>query len=192
MSELLLVRHAETDLAGTFCGHSDPPVNARGHEQIAYLRRSLRAETVEAVYTSDLQRARTTAEALAEEFAVPCIARAGLREIDFGAWDGLTWSQIEAVDPEYAARWLAAYPQLAAPGGERFDAFEARVRAEIESLPTHRDYRTVVVVTHAGVLRSILQRRCGLTQDQAWARTREYGSVFRYVPANGMLMEVGR
>lgn len=192
MSELLFVRHAETDLAGTFCGHCDPPVNARGREQIANLLRSLHSEAIDAVYTSDLQRARTAAEALAQHFATPCIARAGLREINFGTWDGMSWNQIEATDPEYAARWLELYPKLAAPGGERIDVFEARVQAEIETLLLHRKYRKAVVVTHAGVLRSVLQTRCGLTQDEAWTRTREYGSVFRCEIVNTTLTEVRR
>lgn len=183
MNELLLVRHAETDLAGTFCGHCDPPVNARGYEQIADLLDRLRSETIDAVYTSDLQRARTTAEALAGYFGVPCISMGGLREINFGAWEGLTWDQIEATHPEYAARWLELYPQLAAPDGERFDAFEARVHAALDTLLHHREHRQIVIVTHAGVLRSILQTRCGFTQEEAWSRTKKYAAVFRYAPA---------
>lgn len=190
MSELLLVRHAETDLAGTFCGHCDPPVNARGREQIASLLRSRHFEAIDAVYTSDLQRAQTTAEALAQHFAVPCIVRAGLREINFGTWDGLSWNQIEAINPEYAARWLELYPKLAAPDGECFDMFEARVHAEIQTLLLHRKHLKAVVVTHAGVLRSILQTCCGLTQHEAWTRTREYGSVFRLEIGKTSLTEV--
>jgi alpha-ribazole phosphatase/probable phosphoglycerate mutase len=180
MNDLLFIRHAETDMRGTFCGQSDPPVNAAGYEQIARLLRSLRGQSFDAVYTSDLRRALTTAAALADFFNIPCIARPALREIHFGSWEGLTWREIELLDPVHPARWLREYPTLPAPGGESFSSFEDRVSAETDSILRQNDHRRVLVVTHAGVMRSILRTRCMLGENEAWALTKTYCCSFSY------------
>jgi len=184
-AKLLLIRHAETDLAGTFCGHSDPPVNTRGRQQIEILLNALQQHSIEAVYSSDLQRARTTAEAIAQYFNVPLRTTANLREIGFGDWENLTWEQIEQRDPAHAQRWVAECPRLAAPHGEEFAAFEDRTLREFDALATAS--QNAAVVTHGGVLRVILTRRCGLSEEQAWLRTKAYCSIFTYADGRAKL-----
>ncbi len=182
MSHLTLIRHAATDLAGTFCGHSDPPLNAQGRAQLGELLQRLAPLRLDAVWTSDLERARSTAAALATHFAVPCFERPGLREIGFGAWEGLTWAQVEAADPAYSARWVEQYPQLCAPNGESPLHFEHRVLLELDRLLC-RPFERIAVVTHAGVLRTWLRLRCGLSEAQAWEQTRHYACALAYTPA---------
>jgi len=177
---LLFIRHAETEMVGRFCGHSDPPVNELGHRQIEVLLDVLRDESIDAIYSSDLERALTTAEAIAESFQLSTVAVPGLREIYFGDWEGLSWRQIESRDVAYARKWSEAYPQLAAPRGESFEAFQARVMAEVEYLLTALDQRCFAVVTHAGVMRVVLRELCGLDEKETWERTRSYCSFFRY------------
>jgi alpha-ribazole phosphatase len=179
MTDLLLIRHAETDMAGTFCGHLDPPVNAVGRQQIIGLIESLRTKRFDAVYTSDLVRASATANALAVALTIPCFPRPALREINFGRWEGLTWSEIEAADPTYAAEWLKIFPDLPAPGGEAFEGFEARVRNEATHLLS-QPHRSIAVVTHAGVIRTILRAFCGIDDQQAWEITKPYCSTYRW------------
>jgi alpha-ribazole phosphatase len=178
MSTLLFIRHAETDMAGTFCGHSNPPVNARGHQQILVLLKALDAEPIDAVYSSDLQRAATTADALAKAFACPSATTSALREINFGEWEGLTWPEIETKDEAYARDWSNAYPNLPAPGGESFDAFQARVLDQVQHLLTLDG--CFAVVTHAGVMRVVLRALCGLDEKETWERTRLYCVFFQY------------
>jgi broad specificity phosphatase PhoE len=190
MNDLLFVRHAETDLAGTFCGRSNPPVNAAGLRQIVELVETLRAECFDAVYASDLERAVTTAKGLSDAFAIPCFLRPALREIDFGQWEGLTWSEIEAIYPLYASQWLDSYPNLPAPGGESFQLFEARVIAEIDHLLSLREHRRIAVVTHAGVMRCVLLSLCGVGEREAWLRTKSYCCSFRYADGVGHMLEV--
>lgn len=182
MSTLLFIRHAETDMAGTFCGHSNPPINARGHQQIHMLLKALNAEPIDAVYTSDLQRAVATADALAKAFACPSFTTSALREINFGEWEGLTWPEIEKKDATYARDWSDAYPDRPAPGGEFFDAFQTRILDEVQYLLTLDGY--FAVVTHAGVMRVVLRALCGLDEREAWERTRLYCGIFKY--ADGM------
>lgn len=177
-AELLLIRHAETDLAGTFCGQLDPPLNLRGRQEAIELVQSLAGETMHAVYSSDLQRAFDVGAALAESKGLSCQPAAALREIYFGAWEGLDWKNIEKRDPEIAAVWLARFPRLSAPGGESFKAFEQRVSAEITYICAQAE-RTVAIVTHAGVIRMLLERLAKLNQEQTWERPLPFCSVLR-------------
>jgi len=185
MSEILFIRHAETDSMGTFCGSSDPDVNDAGMEQIAGLLAGWRGEKrfggpLDAVFTSDLKRAKTTAEALAGAFELTCTVRPGLREIDFGAWEGLSWDEIWATHRNYAEQWIAAFPKLPAPEGEVYESFRRRALDEVKELVVLAQGRRVAVVTHAGVLRVILTELLGVSEAAAWERTRDYCCVVTY------------
>jgi alpha-ribazole phosphatase len=182
MSELLFIRHAETDMIGTFCGHSDPLLNEHGRAQVSDLARRLRAEPIQAVYTSDLLRSAQTGTALAALLAVDCYSRPTLREIHFGQWEGLTWKDIQRSHGQYAQRWMNEYPNLPAPDGECVIDFERRVLGEVETLVRKANNRTIAVVTHAGVLRTVLCRLQGHSEEDAWALTQSYCSVVRYKP----------
>lgn len=179
MSEILFIRHAETEMAGTFCGHSDAELNARGRVQLAELISRLCAEEVGVVYVSDLRRAHETGMAIARAFGVDCRVRPALREINFGQWEGLTWNEIEGRDEAYARRWTAEYPHLSAPEGENFRDFERRVLEEVRILSTEAKDRGIVVVTHAGVIRTVLRALHGCSEEDAWERTRSYCSIVR-------------
>jgi alpha-ribazole phosphatase len=180
MSELIFIRHAETEMAGTFCGHSDPSLNARGLALLPPLVARLEEENIRAVYTSDLLRARTTANAIAETFGITCQVRPALREINFGQWEGLTWTEIEQRDKDYARRWITEYPQLPAPWGETMRQFKKRVLNEVVFLSQVAEGRNVAVVTHAGVMRTVLSTLQGYSEEEAWRRTRSYCCTERH------------
>jgi broad specificity phosphatase PhoE len=179
MNGVLFIRHAETDMAGTFCGHSNPPVNARGRQQIQKLLNALNGEEINCIFTSDLERAASTAAMLADAFGVPCIKKPGLREINFGSWESLKWQRIQEQDEAYARRWTETYPNLPAPGGESFADFQTRVIAEVTEILNSADRRQAAVVTHSGVMRVVLQAMCGLAENEAWELTKPYCSFFR-------------
>ena len=185
MNTLLFIRHAETDMAGRFCGHTDPPVNERGHRQIEKLLETLKNESIDAIYTSDLKRAVTTAEAIATVFELKLTQVTTLREIYFGDWEGLTWKEIEARDAAYARNWSEAYPQLPPPGGEPFASFQSRIVIEVQHLLTMADQKCIAIVTHAGVMRVVLRAFSGVDEATAWERTKTYCSFFRYT--HGMI-----
>jgi alpha-ribazole phosphatase/probable phosphoglycerate mutase len=175
---LLFIRHAETDLSGTFCGSSDPPLNDKGRTQIPALAAHIASFNVARIFSSDLLRARQTTDALAASLNAPVITHASLREIDFGEWEGLTWAQIEQRDPIFATRWVAEFPALTAPGGEPIASFRHRVVNEIMWLRSVPE-ETIAIVTHAGVLRVLLEEFGHLAPEHAWERTRSYASVIR-------------
>lgn len=182
MDSLLFIRHAETDFAGRFCGQSDPAVNERGHRQIEELLKILSTESIDAIYTSDLSRAFTTADAIGRSVGLSPIKVPGLREIDFGEWEGLSWEEIESRDPMFARRWSNSYPDLPAPEGEAFKTFRFRVLKEVNRLLSLSSQRSAAVVTHAGVMRVVLRSLCGLNENAAWEGTKTYGCLFRYQP----------
>jgi alpha-ribazole phosphatase/probable phosphoglycerate mutase len=156
MMRLIFVRHAETDMAGRFCGHSNPELNERGRAQLPGLSEKLEGNEFRKIFTSDLARARQTAEAIAAHFGIEVSERPGLREIYFGDWEGLSWREIEARDPVAAKRWINGYPHVPAPGGESFLDFQARARHESCFLRQQALQWPILVVTHAGFLRVAL------------------------------------
>lgn len=177
MKHLLFIRHAETDMAGRFYGHSDPELNGRGHQQLAGVVDRLSEYAIRRIYTSDLRRARQTAEAIASHFGIGFEVRPGLREIHFGQWEGLSWSEIETRDPVPAKKWIEEYPNSTAPGGESIQEFERRVRAESVFLFAAATEYPIAVVAHAGFMRVLLTKICGAPEEEAWKLTKEYGSV---------------
>jgi alpha-ribazole phosphatase len=191
MSEIFFIRHAETDMAGTFCGHSNPSLNLRGRDQLSQLLHALDTESIHAVYASDLLRAQETAAAIATSRGIECHLRPALREINFGRWEGLTWDEVEVehTDTAYAQRWINEYPNLPAPDGESFRDFENRVLDEMGLLMMKAKEHDIAVVTHAGVLRIVLCRLCGRSEDEAWEQTKSYCSIIRYTVPISPLME---
>jgi alpha-ribazole phosphatase len=174
---LLLVRHAETDMAGRFCGQSDPELNERGRQQLAGLVNMLSEHAIHRVYTSDLRRAQQTAQAIARHFGIGLHVRPGLREIQFGRWEGLSWNEIGVRDPDLAKSWAEEYPNSTAPGGESLQQFESRVRREMAFLRGEVTKSPVAVATHAGFIRTVLTNWCRVSEQEAWNRTKDYGSI---------------
>ncbi|MGD0929218.1 MAG: histidine phosphatase family protein [Candidatus Korobacteraceae bacterium] len=154
---LILVRHAHTDMAGLFCGHSDPPLSAQGLAQLSDLNRRLRGFSLSHIFSSDLQRARQTAESVAHRRNLQVHSLVSLRELAFGSWEGLDWEQVVARNSAFAQQWLDLNPSLAAPEGEEFEDFRKRIHAAMEQIATQVKNGCAVVVTHAGVIRTFLQ-----------------------------------
>jgi broad specificity phosphatase PhoE len=180
MKGLVFIRHAETDLAGTFCGHSDPPLNARGQAQVDGLIAQYTSEHFDAIYSSDLRRAVDTATSLAQAFGVPHTTTSKLREIYFGDWEAMTWVEIERKDADHARRWAEAFPDVTAPNGEPYAIFKSRVLSEVDRLCDLAVDKRIAVVTHAGVMRIVLRNLLGYTEQQARELTKPYCSFFTY------------
>jgi broad specificity phosphatase PhoE len=155
MTELLLVRHGETDWNAErrFQGHADPPLNDIGRRQARELADELAGERIDAVYTSDLARARETAAILAERGGIPVVALPELREIDVGEWQGLTWPEIEERYPEGVRAWHETgngWQQ-----GETYDELGARILTVLRRIVAEHAGERVLVVGHGGTVRAI-------------------------------------
>lgn len=154
---LILVRHAHTGMAGTFCGLSDPPLSDQGLEQLKDLKPRLETYPLTHVFSSPLQRARQTASAIAQNSGLHVQYVEFLHELAFGSWEGLDWDHVMARDPEYAQRWLDLYPSVPAPEGENFEDFVPRIQRAMSDIADKIGNGCAVVVTHAGVIRTFLE-----------------------------------
>ncbi len=160
MTHLILVRHGQTDwnVAGRWQGQADPPLNERGREQARGLPGRLDGQPLEAIYTSDLQRARDTAAAVAEAFGLPLRVEKRLREINQGEWEGMLGVDIAEQYPEaWEARRvdpLHARP----PGGESVVEVAERVWAAIDDITRAHPAGPVLIVSHGLALATVLCR----------------------------------
>jgi broad specificity phosphatase PhoE len=175
MSTIVLIRHAETDLSGKFCGHSDPALNASGERQLDSLLAEVAPLGISRIYSSDLQRTSQTAAAIGRHIGVNVEFRHGLREIHFGLWEGLSWEEIDHRYPQDSRLWLREFPRLSPPGGEPYAHFVARVEAEFHLLLGEASGITQAVVTHRGVMQHALTRFFGFSDADAWEKTGRYG-----------------
>ena len=114
---------------------------------------------------------------MSQKLSVPFELRHGLREIHFGEWEGLSWQEIETAFPHEAELWIKEYPLRSPNGGETYDAFNARVTAEMASIVSVLPISTVAIVTHRGVMQSVMTRMFGISEPDARAMTERYGSV---------------
>ncbi|MCC2633150.1 MAG: histidine phosphatase family protein [Ramlibacter sp.] len=154
MTELVLIRHGETDMNRElrFQGHVNVALNAIGLEQARRLAARMVGEKADAVYVSDLLRARQTAEPIAGELSLQPVPESGLREQSFGKVDGMRVDDIQRDHPEAWAGWLRFEEDFAMPDGESTRAFHARVMEAVQRVVATHPEQRVVVVTHGGVL----------------------------------------
>ena len=172
MQRLWLVRHGATqwNIEQRMCGHTDIPLAKTGRAQARWLARRLQHEHITTIYSSDLSRARETAEIIATKQAqvVPLYASSSWRELSFGDWEGLTYTAIAEqftdqlgffIDPEH----------IAPPGGESLTQALQRVQPALATLLTGCSGQgDVVIVSHGGLLRALLCCVLGLTLDHQW------------------------
>ena len=155
MATILLARHGESDWnrARRWQGHADRPLTDLGRRQAAELAERLADTELDAVYASDLRRAVDTAEAVARPRGLAVRTTPDLREVDVGAWSGLTRGEAEAEFPEGYARWIEGAEGW--QDGETYEQLGTRVVKAIRSIAeTHPDGR-VLVVAHGGTIRAI-------------------------------------
>jgi len=155
--DLLLIRHAESvwNAEGRWQGQEDPPLSARGREQAAALAAELASAGVVRLVTSDLLRARSTAEPLARALRLDPISDPRLRELDVGRWGGRTRQEIAAGDADLLARFDAGDPDARAGGGESLALLRARARAALRELCAAAPGVRLALVTHLGWLRAV-------------------------------------
>jgi probable phosphoglycerate mutase len=156
----LLLRHGATELSAArrFSGRGDIALTKEGVRQARLAARRLAAEPgVDVVVTSPLQRARHTAEAVAEATGAPLIVDDGLIEADFGAWQGLTVAEARERWPEELAAWVAS-PDAAPPGGESFATVALRVLAALDRLIESHRHARAVLVSHVTPIKTLVCR----------------------------------
>ena len=153
-TRLVLIRHGETawNRAARIQGHTDIPLSPLGLAQAERLAEALADEPLAAIYSSDLSRARQTAEALARVRRLPIQFDVALRERSFGRFEGMSWTEIDLAFPEDAARWRRREPDFAVGGGESLNVFNARCLAATRRAAAAHPGQNIALVAHGGVL----------------------------------------
>lgn len=173
MTEILLIRHGETawNAIRRLQGHLDIPLNDEGERQAAALGRALCDEELDAIISSDLQRARQTAQAIAAPRGMAVQIDRGLRERCYGAFEGMLYAEISQRYPVAYAAWQARDIDARFPQGvhtaETLSEFAERAVGTITRIAREGKYRRVALVSHGGVLESAYRAAQGLGYSHA-------------------------
>ncbi|XHM67083.1 bifunctional RNase H/acid phosphatase [Streptomyces nigra] len=162
----VLLRHGETPLTPqkrfSGSGGSDPALSAAGREQAERVGAALaRRGTVQAIVSSPLARTRETAGIVAARLGLDVTVEEGLRETDFGAWEGLTFGEVRERYPDDLTAWLADPEARPTGGGESFAATAERVAAARDKLIAAYAGRTVLLVTHVTPIKTLVRLALG-------------------------------
>lgn len=166
MLHLILVRHGETEWNAQrrYQGQTDIPLSALGKRQAELAAERLAGRKIDAVYASDLKRAWETATAIAEKNDLGILPEPRLREMKFGLLEGLTFEEGQAKYPDMIAAWMEDYNQPP-EGGERLDAFTARIVSLLDELKGKHDGEIVLLVAHGGSLGELLRLVLNLSPE---------------------------
>ncbi|WP_159911710.1 histidine phosphatase family protein [Pantoea sp. 18069] len=176
-TRIIAIRHGETAWNATarLQGHKDIPLNELGLWQAAQAAQALADEPVAQIYSSDLQRAYQTAQAVAGTTGAPLAADPGLRERSFGVHEGRTFAELEAELPDIALRWRQRDPEFTPEGGESLVMLRDRVKATVERLAARHPGELIVLTAHGGVLDTLYRLATG--QDLQAPRTFALGNA---------------
>ena len=165
-TRIILARHGETDwnLERRWQGHSDRPLNETGLAQAEELAEQLAGEPIAAVYSSDLVRAHETARIVAARLGLDVVAVPGLRERQFGSWEGLR-------DVEVEYRFPGTHGP---PDGETREEMLRRVLESLEAIAAAHDGETVLVVSHGGPIRALLHHHAHPLHEERAANCAVY------------------
>jgi alpha-ribazole phosphatase len=178
-TRIYLVRHGE--IAGNevfrYNGQADVPLTPSGLGQYRLLAERLRDRRVSACYSSDLDRCARGADILCAKSGIKPVLRKELREISFGTWEGMTWTELEEKYPkEWRAR-LADLVNYRVPGGESLLDLSNRVMPLITEIANRYTGEEVLVVAHGGVNRVILLNAVGAPLSSMFRIEQDYGCL---------------
>ena len=168
--KLYLVRHGETNLNldGVYYGWTDCDINKKGIEQATYAARYFKKIPIDVVISSDLFRAKHTAQIIAKEKELSVLEEKSFREIHFGDWENKHFKFIEKNDTENWKTWCNDWENTSFPNGESFQKFYKRVTNGLYNLIEQYKNKTVLLVSHNGALSVILCELTGAGQQNFW------------------------
>jgi alpha-ribazole phosphatase/probable phosphoglycerate mutase len=173
-----LVRHGQTDwnLEGRFQGQSDLPLNQIGRAEARSLAGQLRDQSFAAIFTSDLMRAKETAEIIGEEMGLQVTQEPRLREINQGEWEGQFVEDIIARNAELWDQRTIDPANFHPPGGESVTEVAERIQAAMRNIAKLYPTGTVLIVSHGLALATIICRERGIP----------IGEAFKHIPENAI------
>lgn len=168
MTKIYLIRHAEAEgnLYRRIQGHWDGSITPLGLQQIDALAQRFRREHIDALYCSNLSRARATAEAITRYHDIPAVVTPRLTEICMGVWEGRAWGDIEHDFPEQMRYFNTDPDRWSVPGCEPLRDVQKRMKHAIEDLAARHDGQTIVLVSHGMAIRAYLCTVLGIPNSE--------------------------
>lgn len=180
-TRIIAIRHGETawNVDTRLQGHLDVALNAHGQWQAQRAGQALADEDIAAIYSSDLSRAHSTAQAIADhnksDSSRQVRPHTGLRERGFGIFEGQTYAQISQDWPEESRRWRQRDPHFAPQGGETLTQLRERIHHTVNILAEQHIGEQIVLVAHGGVMDALYRMATG--QDIESPRTWDLGNA---------------
>ncbi len=182
MTRLVLIRHGQTEwnATGRWQGQADPPLNEVGREQARATAHALKSQHIDALISSDLRRARETAEIIADALDLRVELDARLREVNLGEWQGLFSDEIRARWPDEMKMWIEQPLATCPPHGESIQELAERVLIAVNDIAARYRDRRVGLVAHELPIAVIVTRASGIPLSQLRA----------HIPPNAAWREV--
>ncbi len=157
MTTVIFVRHgySEGNMTDSFHGHTDGDLTPLGHKQAALAAQYLKNRKIDALYSSDLQRAYKTALHIADELSLDIVKDKRLREIMAGEWEGKKFSELEELFPEEYKIWFNDPGNFVSPGGESMKQLYDRMTSTVADIVKQNKDKTIVIATHATPIRTL-------------------------------------
>jgi broad specificity phosphatase PhoE len=189
---ILLIRHGRTawNEQRIFRGRADVPLSPEGSRQAAALAERLAGDALSAVYTSPLSRARVTAEHVAEVHALEVQPLEGLRDMGYGAWEGIPEDQVEERWADLYAKWRSAPHLVRPPGGETLAEVRERALGALGEIAARHAGSTLAAVSHRVVNKVLLCAALGLGDDAFWRIRQDTACLNALTSENGRLAVV--
>jgi alpha-ribazole phosphatase len=177
--KLLLVRHGQTNhnLDHRYQGLTDAPLNKTGLKQADQIIKRLIDEKLDAIYSSDLMRSVQTAEKISKKYGLQIKKDERLREISFGEWEGMSYQEIQAQSSDLLEGWMSDPAHISPPNGETLLQLAERVKSALDEIRSQYEDQTVLLVTHGGVIRTLLCLNLGIDLNRHMQFESATGSI---------------
>jgi alpha-ribazole phosphatase len=159
------------------CGFTDTPLTPIGRMQMERLAERLRYANIGVIYSSDLQRSSLGAQIIARDHDVEVFQLPELRELNFGTWEGLSFTELTEQFPEEAAKRKTDILNYQIPKGETILGFSKRINACLNSILAGNHDRDILIVGHKGVNRVILCHLLELDLSNVFLFEQDYGCL---------------
>ena len=171
MTKIILVRHGLTlwNTERKIQGHSNVELAPEGIAQAELLAKNFPLENISAIYSSDLNRAKVTAETLAKKFNLPVQFEKNLREANWGDWEGKKLSDIEKIDPVNYEKFFRNPEEVQIKNAETFAQLQARAFSAVKKIIAAHPEENIIIVAHGAINRTIICSILEIPLKKMWA-----------------------
>ena len=171
MLKIILIRHGKTAWNGEWKlqGHSNVELSPEGIAEAELLAANFPILTIDAIYSSDLKRAKSTAEILSKRFNLPVHTTPELRETNFGDWEGRTLAEMKIADPANYENFFANPEALKINNAESFSQVQQRAMTAIKKIIAAHQNGNIIVVAHGAINRTVLCSILDIPLKKMWA-----------------------